>query len=97
MLSAYSYQISVECEEYRGRERVEKGVGERGYSMAKKEETNGYVVFKRAIGKQRREISVLSCTTHLVTGQTQFQDRRKRKLVACWIGPKGKNFALPMK
>ncbi len=75
------YQISVECEEYRGRERVEKGVGGRGCSMEKEEETNVYVVFKRVNGKQRREISVLLlCTTHLVTGQSQFQDRRTANL-----------------
>ncbi len=49
------YQISVECEEYRGNwrgeGRVEKGVGERGCSMEKEEDTNVYVVFKRVKGE----------------------------------------------
>jgi hypothetical protein len=55
--------------------------------MEKGEETNVYAVCKRVNGKQRREISVLLfCTTHLVTGQSQFQDRRKSKLVAVgWV------------
>ncbi len=70
-----------------GGEEDGEGGWREGCSMEKGEETNVYAVFKCVNGKQRREISVLLfCTTHLVTVQSQFQDRRKSKLVAVgWV------------